>query len=221
MQDIICSNPNCKYSGQPKLVPKGSCLVALLLCTFGILPGIIYFIIKSGYRMYCPQCGMQLGEVEGDGNQRIGYIIGAVFLLLIIVGAFANMRSERLEEETKITEAEQEALRMRRFEEIEREAKESRQKKIDSYFNPDGSHKVMLKMLSKIYSDNEKVEHIKTKRFDFGDFLIIAGKFKITDPFKEYETTYGIMIDKNNTIREIYNNQSKVETALYKAENQK
>ena len=60
MMDIICPNPNCGYKGQPAKKSRGSVLVGLILCLFFLLPGIIYFMFKSGYRYSCPKCGLQV-----------------------------------------------------------------------------------------------------------------------------------------------------------------
>lgn len=58
--EIICPNPKCGYRGKPKKVSRGSLLVGLFLCLFFLLPGIIYFIIRGGYRYICPHCGVQV-----------------------------------------------------------------------------------------------------------------------------------------------------------------
>jgi hypothetical protein len=60
--EIICPNGNCGYKGPPKKKSRGSVIVGLLLCFFFLLPGIIYFIVRSGYRYYCPKCGLQLAS---------------------------------------------------------------------------------------------------------------------------------------------------------------
>jgi hypothetical protein len=57
---IICPNVNCGYKGEAKKIPRGSTVIGLILCLFFIIPGIIYFIIKSGYRYTCPKCGLQI-----------------------------------------------------------------------------------------------------------------------------------------------------------------
>ena len=57
---MICPNPNCGYRGKPKRKARGSVLVGLLLLCFFLLPGILYFIFKSGYRYSCPKCGLQI-----------------------------------------------------------------------------------------------------------------------------------------------------------------
>ena len=59
-RNIICPNTNCGYRGEPRMVGRGSCLVGLILLCLFILPGILYFVLMSGYRYYCPQCGLQL-----------------------------------------------------------------------------------------------------------------------------------------------------------------
>lgn len=58
---IICSNQNCKYVGRSNKKARGSLLIGLLLCCFFLLPGLIYFMFKGGYRYYCPNCGLQVG----------------------------------------------------------------------------------------------------------------------------------------------------------------
>ena len=60
MKTIICPNPNCDYKGKPKRVARGSTIVGLFLLCFFIVPGLLYFIFKSGYRYSCPQCGVQI-----------------------------------------------------------------------------------------------------------------------------------------------------------------
>jgi len=57
---IICPNTNCGYRGLAKRKSRGSVVVGLVLCLFFLLPGIIYFMLKSGYRYACPNCGLQL-----------------------------------------------------------------------------------------------------------------------------------------------------------------
>jgi hypothetical protein len=59
---IICPNPNCDYKGPAKKRARGSFIIGLILCCFFILPGVLYFIFKSGYRYYCPKCNMQMGN---------------------------------------------------------------------------------------------------------------------------------------------------------------
>ena len=60
--DIICPNNRCRYRGPAKEKARGSVLVGLFLCCFFLLPGILYFMLKSGYRYSCPNCGMQIGS---------------------------------------------------------------------------------------------------------------------------------------------------------------
>ena len=59
---MICPNSNCGYEGKPKKKARGSFVIGLVLCLFFLLPGIIYFMLKSGYRYYCPKCGMQIAN---------------------------------------------------------------------------------------------------------------------------------------------------------------
>lgn len=61
MPKLICPNPNCGYKGNPRKKARGSILVGLILCCFFLLPGILYFMFKGGYRYYCPNCGIQVG----------------------------------------------------------------------------------------------------------------------------------------------------------------
>lgn len=57
---IICPNPNCLYQGAPKIVPRGSVGLGIVLCFFLLVPGILYFILTSGNRYVCPRCGLQI-----------------------------------------------------------------------------------------------------------------------------------------------------------------
>ena len=59
---IICPNPNCGYHGPAKKKSRGNFLVGVILCFFFLLPGILYFMLKSGYRYLCPKCGVQVGN---------------------------------------------------------------------------------------------------------------------------------------------------------------
>lgn len=61
-KNIICPNPNCGYKGTAKRKARGSALVGLILLCFFILPGLLYFMFKGGYRYTCPQCGMQISS---------------------------------------------------------------------------------------------------------------------------------------------------------------
>jgi hypothetical protein len=59
-KDIICPNPNCGYKGPPKRVARGSMLTGCFLMLLFVLPGLLYFMFKGGYRTLCPRCGLQL-----------------------------------------------------------------------------------------------------------------------------------------------------------------
>jgi len=59
---IICPNPNCGYKGNAKRRARGSFLIGCVLTLFFILPGIFYFMLFSGYRYYCPNCGLQVAS---------------------------------------------------------------------------------------------------------------------------------------------------------------
>lgn len=61
-KSIICPNPNCGYTGPPKKIARGSTLVGCILFLIMILPGLLYFVFKGGYRYVCPKCGMQLAN---------------------------------------------------------------------------------------------------------------------------------------------------------------
>jgi hypothetical protein len=57
---IVCPNPNCRYRGQGKQVARGSFLVAAILLLLGVIPGVLYILIYEGYRLTCPQCGIDV-----------------------------------------------------------------------------------------------------------------------------------------------------------------
>lgn len=61
-REIICPNPNCGYTGYPMKKEKGSLFMFLFLLLFGVVPGLIYLIFKSGYYYICPKCGIKVGE---------------------------------------------------------------------------------------------------------------------------------------------------------------
>ena len=57
---MICPNPQCGYQGAAQRVPRGNTGIGCLLLLLFIIPGIFYFILRSGYRYVCPKCGMQI-----------------------------------------------------------------------------------------------------------------------------------------------------------------
>ena len=57
---IICPNPNCGYQGPPQRVSRANTTLGCILCFFFILPGILYFMFRSGYHYVCPKCGLEL-----------------------------------------------------------------------------------------------------------------------------------------------------------------
>lgn len=59
---IICPNANCAFQGAPKKKARGSIIVGLVLCCFFLLPGLIYFMLRSGYTYLCPKCGFQIAS---------------------------------------------------------------------------------------------------------------------------------------------------------------
>jgi len=62
MREIICPNANCGYKGQPQREARGNVIIGLFLCCFFLLPGILYFMLKEGYRYRCPKCGVQISN---------------------------------------------------------------------------------------------------------------------------------------------------------------
>jgi hypothetical protein len=57
---IICPNAQCGYKGPPQRLPRGDTATGCLLLLFFLIPGIFYFMLKSGYRYVCPKCGLQV-----------------------------------------------------------------------------------------------------------------------------------------------------------------
>lgn len=62
MTTIICPNQNCGFKGRPQRKARGSLIVGLALCLCFLLPGVIYLMLKSGYRYLCPKCGLQIAS---------------------------------------------------------------------------------------------------------------------------------------------------------------
>lgn len=62
MKTIICPNCHCTYTGTPRREARGSAIIGLLLCLFFLVPGLMYMGLMSGYRYYCPKCGIQVAE---------------------------------------------------------------------------------------------------------------------------------------------------------------
>lgn len=54
---VLCVNPACEFIGEPQLKKCGSTKIGLLLCLFGLVPGILYFVFTSGFIPVCPECG--------------------------------------------------------------------------------------------------------------------------------------------------------------------
>jgi hypothetical protein len=57
---MICPNPNCHYHGKPERKSRGSVVIGFILCFFFLVPGLLYFMLRSGYRNLCPKCGLQI-----------------------------------------------------------------------------------------------------------------------------------------------------------------
>jgi hypothetical protein len=64
LDHIICSNPACGYIGTAQRKAKGSLVVGILLFVLGVLPGLVYLVVYSGYVLVCPQCGMKIREEQ-------------------------------------------------------------------------------------------------------------------------------------------------------------
>jgi hypothetical protein len=62
MNEIICPNPNCGYHGPPRKEARGSWLIFILLFLLFAVPGLLYLLLMTGYRYYCPKCGMQIAS---------------------------------------------------------------------------------------------------------------------------------------------------------------
>lgn len=60
MDSIICPNGNCGFKGEPSRKARGSLIVGMILCCFFVVPGLLYFMLRSGYRYLCPKCGLQI-----------------------------------------------------------------------------------------------------------------------------------------------------------------
>jgi hypothetical protein len=58
--DIVCPNPRCGYVGAPRKEKWANTGCGCLLMFFFLLPGILYFLFKSGYRYVCPVCGLMI-----------------------------------------------------------------------------------------------------------------------------------------------------------------
>ena len=57
---IICPNPKCGYQGPPRRLRRGDPATGCLLLIPFVIPGIFYFMLRSGYRYLCPKCGLQV-----------------------------------------------------------------------------------------------------------------------------------------------------------------
>jgi len=55
-KNMICPNPNCRYSGAAIEQPRGSRVVLWALIFMFLLPGMIYAIFFSGQQYCCPKC---------------------------------------------------------------------------------------------------------------------------------------------------------------------
>ena len=59
---MICRNSNCGYKGKPIKKSRGSMIIGLILCALFIIPGILYFMLKAGYKYSCPECGLPVNS---------------------------------------------------------------------------------------------------------------------------------------------------------------
>ena len=57
---IIC--PNCNTDVIPLDKPRGKIWIGLLLCLLYVVPGLIYFLLMSGYKKECPKCGYTISR---------------------------------------------------------------------------------------------------------------------------------------------------------------
>lgn len=57
----ICPNPNCGYRGPAIRKPRGSLIVAILLCVLFLPFGLLYILLYHGDTLTCPRCHNQLG----------------------------------------------------------------------------------------------------------------------------------------------------------------
>ena len=57
---IVC--PYCHFEGAPMRKSRASTFTGCLLCLFFFVPGLLYFMIRSGETIWCPKCGVQLGR---------------------------------------------------------------------------------------------------------------------------------------------------------------
>ncbi|MGE5608331.1 MAG: hypothetical protein ACM359_03675 [Bacillota bacterium] len=59
---IICPNPNCGYRGPAFRSRKGSVLIMVGLLLLAFIPGLIYAILRDGYTVSCPRCGLKIRD---------------------------------------------------------------------------------------------------------------------------------------------------------------
>ena len=57
---IVCPNLKCSYTGAPRKTPRAEPLAGCLLLLFGVLPGLLYMMLRAGYTYSCPKCGLQI-----------------------------------------------------------------------------------------------------------------------------------------------------------------
>ena len=65
-----CPNLQCGYEGPLEKAPRCSLELGLILCYFGLLPGIVYFLLARGHRYTCPKCGFSISS--GGETARVG-----------------------------------------------------------------------------------------------------------------------------------------------------
>lgn len=53
--EINC--PDCDYEGEAETRKRADMAFGILLLFICLIPGVIYFVINSGYRDFCPECG--------------------------------------------------------------------------------------------------------------------------------------------------------------------
>ena len=67
---MIC--PNCYYCGEPKMLAKGSLLIAIILLVIFFPIGLIYIVFCSiGPRNICPKCDTSLIPEDSPRGKKI------------------------------------------------------------------------------------------------------------------------------------------------------
>lgn len=62
MNHMICPNAKCGYEGVSLKKRRASRLLGVLLLFLWVLPGVLYFVMRNGFRHLCPRCGLQISS---------------------------------------------------------------------------------------------------------------------------------------------------------------